>query len=92
MFLYRLPNIARVIKSRRLRWAGHEARMEEGKSAFKILTGKPTGKIPLGRPRRRWEDNIRMDLEEIDSPFESGIEPPGFISHRVSYPHQYVNN
>ena len=39
--------------------------MEEGRSAFKILTGKPTGKIPLGRPRRRWEDNIRMDLEEI---------------------------
>ena len=58
--LYRSPNIVRVIKSRRLRWAGHVARMEEGRSAFKILTGKPTGKIPLGRPRRRWED-----LEEI---------------------------
>ena len=49
-----------MIKSRRLRWAGHVAIMEEGRSAFKILTGKPTGKIPLGRPRRRWEDNIRM--------------------------------
>ena len=49
----------------RLRWAGHVARMEEGRSAFKILTGKPTGKRPLGRPRCRWEDNIRMDLEEI---------------------------
>ena len=48
-----------------MRWAGHVARMEEGRSAFKILTGKPTGKRPLGRPRRRWEDNIRMDLEEI---------------------------
>ena len=46
-------------------WAGHVARMEEGKSAFKILTDKSTGKRPLGRPRRRWEDNIRMDLEEI---------------------------
>ena len=46
-------------------WAGHVARMEEGRSAFKIFTGKPTGKRPLGRPRRRWEDNIRMDLEEI---------------------------
>ena len=46
----------------RFRWAGHVARMEEG---FKILTGKPTGKRPMGRPRRRWEDNIRMDLEEI---------------------------
>ena len=54
-----------MIKSRRLRWAGHVAREEEGGSAFKTLTGKPTGKRPLGRPRRRWEDNIRMDLEEI---------------------------
>ena len=48
-----IHNIVRVIKSRRLRWAGHVARMEEGRSAFKILTGKPTGKRPLGRPRRR---------------------------------------
>ena len=63
--LYRSSNIARVIKSRRLRWAGHVARMEESRSAIKMLTGKPTGKRPLGRPRRRWEDNIRMDLEEI---------------------------
>ena len=55
----------RVIKSRRLRWAGHVARMEECMSAFKILRGKPRGKRPLGRPRRRWEDNIRMYLEEI---------------------------
>jgi hypothetical protein len=63
--LYRSPNIIRVIKSKRLRWAGHVARKEEGRSAFKILTGKPTGERPLGRPRRRWEDNIRMDLKEI---------------------------
>ena len=63
--VYCSPNIVRVIRSRRLRWAGHVARLEEGRSAFKILTGKPTGKRPLGRPRRRWEDNIRMDLEEI---------------------------
>ena len=54
-----------MIKSRRLRWAGHVVRMEEGRSAFKILTGKPTGKRPLGRPRCRWEDNIRMDIEGI---------------------------
>ena len=53
------------MKSRRMRWTGHVARMKEGRSAFKILTGKPTGKRPLGRPRRRWEDSIRMDLEEI---------------------------
>ena len=63
--LYRSHNIVRVIKCSRLRWAGHVARMVEGRSAFKILTGKPTGKRPLERPRRRWEDNIRMDLEEI---------------------------
>jgi hypothetical protein len=63
--LYRSPNIVRLIKSRRSRWAGHVARVEEGGSAFRILTGKPAGKRPLGRPRRRWEDNIRMDLEEI---------------------------
>ena len=60
--LYRSPNVVRVIKSRRLRWAGHVARMEEGRCAFKILTGKPIGKRTLGRPRRRWKDNIRMDL------------------------------
>ena len=52
-----------MIKSRRLRWAGHVARMEEGRSSFKILTGKSTGKRPLGRPRHRWDDNVRMDLE-----------------------------
>ena len=63
--MYRSPNIVRVIKSRRLRWAEHVARIMEGRIAFKILTGKPTGKRPLGRLRRRWEDNIRMVLEEI---------------------------
>ena len=63
--MYRSPNIVRVIKSRRLRWAGHIARMEEVRSAFKISTGKRVGKRPLGRPRRRWEDNIRMDLEKL---------------------------
>ena len=60
-FLYRSANIARVIKSGKLRWAGHVARMERSRSAFKMLTGKR----PLGKPRRRWEDNIRMDLKEI---------------------------
>ena len=63
--LYRSSNIVRVIKSRRLRCAGHVARMEEGKSAFKILAGKPTGKRLLGRTRCRWEDIIGMELKEI---------------------------
>ena len=58
------PNIVRMIKSRILRWARHVARMDEGRSAFKILTGKPTGNRPLSRPRRRW-DNIRMHFKEI---------------------------
>jgi len=62
---YRSPNTVSVIKSRRLRWAEHVARMKEGRSAFKIVIGKPTGKRLLVRPRRRWKDNIRMDLEEI---------------------------
>ena len=55
----------RVIKSTRLRWAGHVVRMEEGRRAFKLLIGKPTRKRSLGRPWRRWEHNIRMDLKEI---------------------------
>ena len=62
--LYRSLNILRVIKSRRLRWAVHVARMDQSRSGFNILIGKPKGKRPLGRSRRRWEDNIRMDLEE----------------------------
>ena len=60
--LYRSPNIVRVMKSRRFRWAGHVARMEKGRSVFKILTGTPVGKRPLGWPRGRWEDSIRMDV------------------------------
>ena len=62
--LYRSPNIVRLIKSRRLRWAGHVTRIGEGRSAFKILISKPIGKGPSGRSRRRLED-IRMDLKEI---------------------------
>ena len=62
--LYRSPNIVRVIISRRLRWTDRVARMGEGKNAFEILTSKPTGKIPSGRSRSRWENNIRMDLKE----------------------------
>ena len=60
-----LTNIVRVIKSRRMRRAEHVARVEEGRGVQKVLVGKPVGKRPLGRPRRRWEDNIKMDLEEV---------------------------
>jgi hypothetical protein len=60
--LYSSPNIIRVIKSRRLRWAGRVARMGERRGAYRDLVGKPEGRRPLGRPRRRWEDNIKMDL------------------------------
>jgi hypothetical protein len=59
------PSIVRVIKARRMRWAGHVARMGEVRGAYKILVGRPEGKRPLGRPRRRWEDNIKTDLREI---------------------------
>ena len=58
--LYSLPDIIRSLKSRRLRWAGHIARMEQSKNAYRVLVGKSEGKRPLGRPRHRWEDNIRM--------------------------------
>jgi hypothetical protein len=63
--LYSLLNIVRVIKSRRMRWAGHIARMREGRGVHTVLVGKPEGKRPLGRPRRRWEDNVRMDLQGV---------------------------
>ena len=63
--LYSSPNIVRVIKWRRMRWAGHVARMEEGGSVYKVLVGKPEGKRPQGRPRRRWEDNVKMDLKGV---------------------------
>ena len=63
--LYPSPNIVRVIKSRRMRWAGHVARMEEGRSVHRVLVGKPEGKRPLGRPRPRWKDNIKMDLQKV---------------------------
>jgi len=72
--LYSSPNIVRVIKSRRMRWAGHVARMGEWRSMCRILVGKPEGKRPLGRPRRRWEGNIKMDLREVGCGIMDWIE------------------
>jgi len=63
--LYCSPNIVRVIKSRRMVWAGHVACMEETRGVYRVLVGKPEGKRPLGRPRRRWEDNIKMVLQKV---------------------------
>jgi hypothetical protein len=62
--LYSSPNIVRMIKSRRMRWAGHVARMAEGRGVYRVSVGRPEGKRPLGRPRRRWEDDFKMDLRE----------------------------
>jgi len=63
--MYSLPNIERVVKSGRMRWAGQVARMGEGRGVYWVLIGKPKGKRPLGRPRRRWEDNIKIGLQEV---------------------------
>jgi hypothetical protein len=63
--LYSSPSIIRIMKARRMRWAGHGIRMEEKRNAYRLLVGKPEGRRPLGRPRRRWLDNIRMDLGEV---------------------------
>ncbi|KAJ4435618.1 hypothetical protein ANN_18234 [Periplaneta americana] len=87
--MYPSPDIIRNIKSRRLRWAGHVARMGESRNAYRVLVGRPVGKRPLGRPRRRWEDNIKMDLREVGYDgrdritmaglCEGGNEPPGSL-------------
>ena len=72
--LYSLQNIVRVVKSRRMRWTGYVARMGEGRVVYRVLVGKPEGKRPLGRPRRRWEDNIKMDLQEVGGSCGDWIE------------------
>jgi hypothetical protein len=64
--LYSLPNILRVVKTRRMRWAGNVARMGEERGVYRLLVGKPEGKRPLGRPRCRWEDNIRLIFRKIE--------------------------
>jgi hypothetical protein len=64
-YLYSLPNIVREVKSRRMRWPGYVAHMGEGRGVHRVLVGKPEGKRPVRRPRRRWEDNIKMDLQDV---------------------------
>ena len=71
--LYSLPNIVRVIKSRRMRWAGHVARMGEERGVHRVLVGKLEGRRSLGRPRRRWVDNIGTDLQEVGSGYMDWI-------------------
>jgi hypothetical protein len=71
--LYSSPDIIRQIKSRRMRWAGHVARMGEERKVYEVLVGKPEGKRPLGRPRHRWEDGIRMDLSWLGGGLDSTV-------------------
>jgi hypothetical protein len=71
--LYSSPHIFRVIKSRRMRWAGHVARMGEGRGFYRVLVGRPEGKRPLGRPRHSWKDNIKLDLREMGSVGRTGF-------------------
>jgi hypothetical protein len=83
--LYSSPNIVRVIKSRRMRWAGHVARLGEGRGVYRVLVGRPEGKRPLGRPRRRWEDNFKMDLREV------GIDGANWIRLAQDRAQAFVN-
>jgi hypothetical protein len=76
--LYALPNIVRVVKSRRMRWAGHVARMGEGIGGHRVLVGKPEGTRQLGRPRRRWEGNIKTDFQEV-----GGVVGTGWSGLRI---------
>jgi hypothetical protein len=85
--LYSSPNIVRVIESRRMRWAGQMARMGEGRGVYRVLVGRPEGKKPLGKPWRRWEDNIRLDLREIGVGGSNWIE---LAQYRVQW-RDFVN-
>jgi len=73
--LYCSPNIVRAIKSRRMRWAGHVARKGDRRNAYGVLVEKPEVKRPLGRPRRRWDDNIKIDIQEVGCRGMDWIEP-----------------
>jgi hypothetical protein len=75
--LYSSPDIIRQIKSRRMRWAGHVARMGERRNLYRVLVGKPEGKRTLERPTRRWEDGVKMDLREVGWGGRCGVDSPG---------------
>ena len=86
--MYSSPNIIRDLKSRRLRWSGHVARTEQSRNSFRVSVGKPESKRPLRGPRRRWEDNIKMDLREVSCDVGEVIErlenePPGELSEEL---------
>jgi hypothetical protein len=78
--LYSSPNIIRVIKSRRIRWAGHVAHMGEKRGAYRILVGRPEGRQPLGRPRRGWEHNIKTDLQDVGWGAWTGLSWPRIVT------------
>jgi hypothetical protein len=73
-----VPNIVQVVKSRRMRWAGHVARMVEGRGVHRVLVRKPEGKRPLGSPSHRWQDNVKMDLQEV-----GGVVGTGWSGLRI---------
>jgi hypothetical protein len=88
--LYSFPDIVRQVKSRQMRWAGHVARMGEERKVYKVLAGKPEGQRPLGRPRLRWEDGIRMDVR-VAGCCECGDEPSGScFTELVIYIYIYI--
>jgi hypothetical protein len=78
-YLYSSPNIEQAIKWRIIRWAGHVARIGEGKGVYRVLVGNPERKRPLGRPRRRWDNNIKMNLQEVGC---GGMELNGLAQDR----------
>ena len=89
--MFSSPNIIRSLKSRRLRWAVHVARMEQSRNAYRVLVGKPEGKRPLGRTRRRWEGNIKMDLREVGCDAEEWIDLAEDRDQRRAYVRAVMN-
>jgi len=89
--LYCSPNNVRVIKSRRMRWVGHVARMGERRSVYRVLVGKHEGKRSLGRPRRRWEDNNKMDFQKVGCEGTDWIELPEYRDRRRALVNAVMN-